>query len=136
MIRQFRAGAYAAGHHAWVWEVVAGIIEENETAEQMIRRESVEEANLEVGELLPIASVMLTPGACSESCQVFLGRIDSSKAGGVFGLAEEQEDILVKVLPFAEAYALVERNEVDNAVGVIALQWLALHRDEVRKRWR
>jgi ADP-ribose pyrophosphatase len=136
LIRQFRAGAYAAGHHPWVWEVVAGIIEEGETAEQMIRRESVEEANLEVGELLPIASVMLTPGACSESCQVFLGRVDSSKAGGVFGLAEEQEDILVKVLPFAEAYALVERNEVDNAVGVIALQWLALHRDEVRKRWR
>jgi ADP-ribose pyrophosphatase len=136
MIRQFRAGAYAAGHHAWVWEVVAGIIEENETAEQMIRRESVEEANLEVGELLPIASVMLTPGACSESCQVFLGRVDSSKAGGVFGLAEEQEDILVKVFSFADAYALVERNEIDNAVGVIALQWLALHRDEVRKRWR
>jgi ADP-ribose pyrophosphatase len=136
LIRQFRAGAYAAGHHPWVWEVVAGIIEENETAEQMIRRESVEEANLEVGELLPIASVMLTPGACSEACRVFLGRVDSSKAGGVFGLAEEQEDILVKVLPFADAYALVERNEVDNAVGVIALQWLALHRDEVRKRWR
>jgi len=136
LIRQFRAGAYAAGHHPWVWEVVAGIIEENETAEQMIRRESVEEANLEVCELLRIASVMLTPGACSESCQVFLGRVDTSKAGGVFGLAEEQEDILVRVLPFAEAYALVERNEVDNAVGVIALQWLALHRDEVRKRWR
>jgi ADP-ribose pyrophosphatase len=136
LIRQFRAGAYAAGHHPWVWEVVAGIIEENETAEQMIRRESVEEANLEVGELLPIASVMLTPGACSEACQVFLGRVDSSKAGGVFGLAEEQEDILVKVMSFADAYALVERDEVDNAVGVIALQWLALHRDEVRKRWR
>ena len=31
---------------------------------------------------------------------------------------------------------MLERNEVDNAVGVIALQWLALHRDEVRKRWR
>jgi len=26
--------------------------------------------------------------------------------------------------------------QVDNAVGMIALQWLALHRDEVRKRWR
>jgi len=54
----------------------------------------------------------------------------------VFGLADEHEDILVKVMPFADAYAMVERNEVDNAVGVIALQWLALHRDEVRKRWR
>ena len=136
LIRQFRAGAYVAGRHPWTWEAVAGIIEENETAEQMIRREAVEEAGLEVGELLPIQNVMLTPGACSESCQIFLGRIDSSKAGGVFGLADEHEDILVKVLPFAEALALVERNEVDNAVGVIALQWLALHRDEVRKRWR
>jgi ADP-ribose pyrophosphatase len=136
MIRQFRAGAYVAGHHPWIWEVVAGIIEKNETAEQMIRREAVEEANLQVGELLPIASVMLTPGACSESCQVFLGRVDAAKAGGVFGLADEHEDILVKVIPFAEAYAMVERNEVDNAVGVIALLWLALHRDEVRKRWR
>jgi ADP-ribose pyrophosphatase len=136
MIRQFRAGAYAAGRHPWVWETVAGIIEENETAEQMVRREVVEEAGLEAGELLPIQSVMLTPGACSESCQLFLGRVDASKAGGVFGLADEHEDILVKALPFAEAYAMVERKEVDNAIGVIALLWLALHRDEVRKRWR
>jgi ADP-ribose pyrophosphatase len=136
LIRQFRAGAYVAGHHPWTWEIVAGMIEEKETAEIMIRREAVEEANLEVGELIPIQKVILTPGACSETCQIFLGRIDSSKAGGVFGLESESEDILVKVLPFAEAYALVERNEIDNAVGVIALQWLALHRDEVRKRWR
>jgi ADP-ribose pyrophosphatase len=136
LIRQFRAGAYVAGRHPWTWEIVAGIIEEKETAEIMIRRETVEEAGIEVGELLPIQNVMLTPGACSEACQIFLGRIDSSKAGGVFGLAEEHEDILVKVMPFADAYAMVERNEVDNAVGVIALQWLALHRDEVRERWR
>ena len=69
----------------------------------MIRREAVEEAGLEVGELLPIQSVMLTPGACSETCQIFLGRVDTSNAGGVFGLASEGEDILVKVMPFAEA---------------------------------
>lgn len=136
LIRQFRAGAYVAGHHPWTWEAVAGIIEQGESAEAMVRREAVEEAGLQVDEMLPIQNVMLTPGACSESCHVFLGRVDTSKAGGVFGLESEGEDILVKVLPFAEAYAMVERNEVDNAVGVIALQWLALHRDEVRKRWR
>jgi ADP-ribose pyrophosphatase len=135
LIRQFRAGAYVAGHHSWTWEAVAGIIEKDETAETMIRREIVEEAGLTIGELLPIQSVMLTPGACSEACQIFLGRVDTSNAGGVFGLASEGEDILVKVMSFADAYALLERNEVDNAVGVIALQWLALHRDEVRKRW-
>jgi ADP-ribose pyrophosphatase len=136
LIRQFRAGAYVAGRHPWTWEVVAGIIEENETAEAMVRREMVEEAGLAVGELLPIQDLMLTPGACSEACRIFLGRVDTAKAGGVFGLADEHEDILVKVMSFADAYAMVERNEVDNAVGVVALLWLALHRDEVRRRWR
>jgi ADP-ribose pyrophosphatase len=136
LIRQFRAGAYVAGHHPFTWELVGGIIEDGETAEDMIRREVREEAGLLVGDLLPIKNIMLTPGACSESCQVFVGRIDATKAGGVFGLASEGEDILVKVLPFADAYAMLERDEVDNAVGVIGLQWLALHREDLRRRWR
>ena len=101
----------------------------------MIRREVGEEAGLTVGDLLPIQSVMVTPGACSESCQVFVGRVDSSKAGGVFGLASENENILVKVLSFADAYAMVAGNEIDNAIGVIGLQWLALNREGLRKRW-
>jgi ADP-ribose pyrophosphatase len=136
LIRQFRAGAYVAGHHPFTWELVAGIIEDGETPEDMIRREVGEEAGLTVGEIELVQNIMLTPGACSESCHVFVGRVDATKAGGVFGLASEDEDILVKVLPFAEAYAMVERNEVDNSVGVIGLQWLALHRDALRKRWR
>jgi ADP-ribose pyrophosphatase len=136
LIRQFRAGSFVAGRHPFTWEAVAGIIEANETAEVMVRREAVEEADLHVVDTLPIASVMLTPGACSESCAIFLGRVDTTNAGGIHGLPSEHEDILVKVLPFTEAYAMVERNEVDNAVAMVALQWLALHRDEVRKRWR
>lgn len=135
LIRQFRAGAYVAGRHPWTWETVAGIIEPGETAESMVRREAVEEAGLTVTDMLPIHSMMLTPGACSEACQIFLGRTDTSKAGGVFGLESEGENILVQVLPFAEAFAMVERDEIDNAVGIVALQWLALHHDEVRKRW-
>src|SRR5262245_35390923 len=44
LIRQFRAGAYVAGRHPWLWEIIAGMIEKDETAEAMIRRETVEEA--------------------------------------------------------------------------------------------
>jgi len=136
LIRQFRAGAYVAGRHPFTWETVAGIIEEGETAEVMVRRESVEEAGLTVTDLWPIHSIMLTPGACSECCQIFLGRTDTTDAGGIFGLESEGENILVKVMPFDEAYAMIERDEMDNAVGVIALQWLKLNRDKVRARWR
>lgn len=135
LIRQFRAGSYVAGHHPWTWEAVAGIIEEGESADVMVRREAVEEAGLTITDMVPVRRMMLTPGACSEACQIFLGRTDLSNAGGIFGLKSEGENILVRVLPFREAYAMVERDEVDNAVSIVALQWLALHHDEVRKRW-
>jgi ADP-ribose pyrophosphatase len=136
LIRQFRAGSFVAGRHPFTWEAVAGIIEPNETAEAMVRREAVEEAGVQVSDMQHIASVMLTPGACSQFCETFLGRVHTTNAGGIHGVPSEDEDILVKVLPFAEAYAMMERNEVDHAVSMLALQWLALHRDEVRARWR
>ncbi|TAJ38043.1 MAG: NUDIX domain-containing protein [Reyranella sp.] len=136
LIRQFRAGSYVAGRHPWSWEMVAGILEEGESPEDLVRREAVEEAGLEVGDLIPIHTLMVSPGAMSESCALFLGRVDASAAGGVFGLESEGENILVKVVPFFEARAMLDRGEIENAAAVVALQWLALHRDEVRSRWR
>ena len=135
LIRQFRAGSYVAGRHPWGWETVAGIIEEGETPETVVRREAVEEAGLTIGELLPIHNVIASPGAGSETCVMFVGRVDTTKAGGVFGLEVEGEDILVKVVPFAEVRAMLDRDEINNAAAVIALQWLALHRDDLRARW-
>ncbi len=135
LIRQFRAGSYVAGRHPWGWETVAGIIEEGEMPETVVRRESVEEAGLKIGDLIPMHNVIASPGAMSETCALFIGRADTADAGGVFGLETEGEDILVKAVPFAEARAMLDRGEIDNATAVIALQWLALHRDDVRARW-
>jgi ADP-ribose pyrophosphatase len=136
LIRQFRAGAYVAKRHPWSWEIVAGIIEHDESPEELVRREAVEEAALEIKDVIAMHDVVLSPGACSETCACFLGRVDTTNAGGIFGLESEGENILVKVLPFAEARAMLERDEIGNAIGVIALQWLALNRDSVRARWR
>lgn len=136
LIRQFRAGSYVAGLHPWGWETVAGIIEQGETPEAVVRRESVEEAGLAIGDLIPMHNVVASPGAMSETCALFLARADTANAGGVFGLESEGEDILVKPVPFTEARAMLDRGEIDNATAVIALQWLALHRADVRARWR
>jgi ADP-ribose pyrophosphatase len=136
LIRQFRAGSYVAGRHAWTWEIVAGIVEDGESPEELIHREAAEEAALELRDVIPMHDVVVSPGACSETCATFLGRVDTTNAGGIFGLESEGENILVKVVPFAEARAMLDRNEIDNAIGVLTVQWLALHRDEVRARWR
>ncbi len=136
LIRQFRAGTFAAGRHPWCWEIVAGMIEDDETPEDVARREAVEEAAVAILELVPLYSLVLSPGACSETCNIFLGRIEAAGVGGVHGLDTENEDILVKTMSFADALALLAHDEIDNSAAVIALQWLALHRDELRNRWR
>lgn len=135
LIRQFRAGSYVAGRHAWTWEIVAGIIEDGESSEEVVRREAMEEASLEIREVIPVHNVIVSPGACSEGCAIFLGHSETTNAGGVFGLESEGENILVRAVPFAEVRTMLEHGEIDNAIAVIGLQWLALHRDEVRARW-
>ncbi|MBM3643968.1 MAG: NUDIX domain-containing protein [Alphaproteobacteria bacterium] len=136
LIRQFRAGAYVEGRHPWTWEIVAGILEKGERPEELVRRESIEEANVAITDVRAICNVLLSPGAMSESCALYVGRCDAAGAGGVFGLASEGENILVKAMPFAEAMELLDTGQVDNAVAVIALQWLHRHRDALRAEWR
>ena len=60
---------------------------------------------------------------------------DSEGAGGVHGLAEEGEDIRVHVWPLEDALQAVKDGRIDNAASIIALQWLALNRAEVRGLW-
>jgi ADP-ribose pyrophosphatase len=136
MIEQFRVGAYAAGFNPWMIEIVAGIVEEGETPEDVARRESREEANLTLTDLWPICHYIASPGGASETCRLFLGRIDASNAGGIHGLDHEDEDIRVDPMPFAQARKLLDDGKLTNALSIIALQWLALHRDEVRAKWR
>ena len=136
LIEQFRIGAWAAGKPCWLTEIVAGVIDLGETAEAVARREMEEETGCQVGDLEPIGSYLASPGGTSESVALFVGRVDSRKAGGVHGLADENEDIKVLVRPWAEVEAEVKAGLFTNAATLIALQWLALNRAELRARWR
>lgn len=62
LIEQFRASALFNGDRAWMVEVVAGLIEDGESIEEVARRELKEESGLDaIGELLPINTVYSTP---------------------------------------------------------------------------
>ena len=135
LIEQFRIGALVAGMGPWLTEVVAGFIEEGEAPEEVARRETREEAGIEVMDLMPICRYLVSPGGSSESVILFCGRVDSRGAGGIHGLAAEHEDIKVDVVPYAEAMRRLEEGDFTNAISIIALQWLALHRGRVRTAW-
>ena len=136
LIEQFRAGALAAGFEPWLIEIVAGIIEEGEKPGDVVRREAIEEAGCSITDLEPIGTVLLTPGGSSETLAMFCGRVDSTKAGGVHGLDHEHEDIRVFVVPFSQAMNDLAAGKYLNAPIVMSLQWLALNRNELRKKWR
>lgn len=135
LIEQFRIGAYAAGWKPWLIEVVAGIIEPDETAEEVVRREAAEEAGLTVTELLPIAAYLPSPGGTSETTSLFCGRVDAARAGGIHGLADEGEDIEVSVHEGKDVETLISSGRIRNAASLIALQWFLLNRQSLRQRW-
>ncbi|RMH83666.1 NUDIX domain-containing protein [Pseudomonas sp. AOB-7] len=135
LIEQFRVGAMDKSANPWLLELVAGLIDKDEEPEEVARREAVEEANLQLTALWPITQYYPSPGGSDERVHLFVGRCSSEGAGGVHGLAEEGEDIRVHVWPLADALQAVKDGRIDNAASIIALQWLALNRDEVRGMW-
>ena len=136
LIEQFRIGALAAGLEPWLLETVAGIIEGEESAEQVVYREAVEEAGCTITALEPIGRFLMSPGGSSETITLFCGRVDSSAGGGLFGLAEEGEDIRAVVLPWQDVQRRLNAGEIISAHTVLALQWLATKRRRLGARWR
>ncbi|CAJ1776742.1 ADP-ribose diphosphatase [Aeromonas veronii] len=135
LVEQFRIGAMETSPTPWLLELVAGIIDERETAEAVVRREAVEEAGIEVARCEHAISYLVSPGGSTERIEVFVGEVDASKAEGLHGLADEGEDIRVHVVSREQAYAWLKEGRIDNAASVIALQWLALNHGELRARW-
>ncbi|HEB96400.1 MAG TPA: NUDIX domain-containing protein [Sedimenticola thiotaurini] len=135
LIEQFRIGALEAGEGAWLLEVIGGIVDDDEPAEEVARREALEEAGCRILELLPICRFYVSPGYSSEQISLFCGRVDAASAGGIHGLEEEGEDIRVVVLPAEAALAELDGGRANSTSIVIALQWLALKRRWLRREW-
>jgi ADP-ribose pyrophosphatase len=127
LIEQFRAGAIGDEKTPWLLECVAGVIEEGESEEQVVIRESREEAGCEIKQLHQISRYYVSPGGTTELCTLYCGIIDSKGVGGIHGLADENEDIRVEVVDVDQAYAMVRDGRIKSSPAIIALLWLELN---------
>tara|TARA_B110000503_G_scaffold81599_1_gene124765 strand:- start:11940 stop:12545 length:606 start_codon:yes stop_codon:yes gene_type:complete len=136
LVRQIRVGMLDEGQNPWLLELVAGMVESGEEPIEVAARESLEEANTKPQDLLQICEYYNSPGISNERITLFCGRVDSTQAGGIFGLDAEHEDIEVVVLSLSDALAKVASGEINNAMSIIALQWLQLNQPMLEESWK
>lgn len=136
IIEQFRLGALN-GNTPWQLEFIAGMFGENENPVDVAIREAKEEANLTIikEDIIEVSQFFTSPGGTSECIYMFAAKIDSTNVGGVYGLEEEGEDILVHVMKREEAMRLMAQRKINNASTIIGLQWLQLNYLQLQKSW-
>jgi ADP-ribose pyrophosphatase len=79
--------------------LIAGSIDEYETAIQAAVRDMGEETGLVLSDPVLIHSgAHVSAGGTSEKISIVYGTVDTAHAGGVHGNREENEDILIVVL--------------------------------------
>lgn len=128
LVEQFRVGMIdpTEKHSPWLLEIVAGLIDDKESAHNTARREAEEEAGCHVTQLFEVGEFYNTPGGFNEKTTVFCGICEAPATGGIHGIGHEHEDIRVHVLPSAMVLSVVQQGKfVSSAATIIALQWLA-----------
>ena len=136
LLELFRNGKFAAGdQQPWSISIAAGMIEDGEDAEEMARREMIEETGCKVGRIEEVMTFYSMPGNSSQRMTIFCAEVSAENASGFYGLPEEGEDIRTFVQTYSRCKDMLERNQFDNAATIIGLQWLGINRARLREIW-
>jgi nudix-type nucleoside diphosphatase (YffH/AdpP family) len=126
LVSQFRLPAFLTGHKKPLIEVIAGALD-NDAPDVCAKREAMEEAGIEVGDLKEVFHCFMSPGAITERMHLFIGTYSGRTAKGG-GLQNEGEDIEVLEMPLDDAIAMIERSEIIDAKTIMLLQWVQMNR--------
>ncbi|NVK75765.1 MAG: NUDIX domain-containing protein [Oceanospirillaceae bacterium] len=135
LIEQFRP-AVLKSESPWLLELVAGMVEEGESDEEVARRESLEEAGVSVNRLEYMFKFTPSPGGLVEHIRMYAAEFDSSlvDTSKIHGLDSENEDIKLHLISSDDAIALL-KNDVENASTIMGIQWFALNKHDLLARW-
>jgi ADP-ribose pyrophosphatase len=135
LIEQFRPGSLADPKSPWLVEIPAGILVTDESPEELVRRESIEEANCLIQEIEFVCDFYVSPGGSNEYLHLYCGKTDARDVAGVHGLKYEHEDIRVLNIPAEEAFAKLHSGQIKTSPAIITLLWLQIHRNRLRELW-
>jgi len=133
LLRQFRLPAHLATGMGELTEIVAGHVEAGETPVEAGLRECVEEIGVRPSALYEVLQFIPVPGSSDEHAFLFLGLVDAARIPERAGAAHEKEATRPMRVPIDTALAALERRTMRNGFLLMALQWLALHRDRLEQ---
>ena len=131
LLRQFRLPAHLATGRGELTEIVAGHVEAGETPTEAGMRECVEEIGVRPSALYAMLDFIPVPGSSDEHGFMFLGLVDATRIPEHAGAADEKEATRPMRISIDAALAALERGTMRNGFLILALQWLALHRDQL-----
>lgn len=115
-------GQYRYPHDTYEWEIPEGGAEPGEDPEDCARRELREEAGLIAGTLTPILHMQLSNSTTNEISHSFL----ATHLALTNSDPDETEQLAIHRLPLTEAYDMVLRGEIRDALSVASLLKLKL----------
>lgn len=112
----------------WILEIPAGSVEQNESPEECIIREVLEEVGYKISDPQQIQCFYTSPGAATERIFLFYKEVsqgDRTENGG--GNKNENEDIEILKLPISEIKKKI--SNLKDAKTILALQWYLLRQE-------
>jgi nudix-type nucleoside diphosphatase (YffH/AdpP family) len=121
LTEQFRYPTYPESG-GWLLEIPAGRIEEDEPAEDCIRREIREETGMDVTTLKFLVDFYTSPGGSSERIFLFHATVTGQIGAGSKGNRHEAEDIQLLRMPEKKLKGLLKDGQIKDAKSIIGLQ--------------
>lgn len=136
MVEQVRVGAVLNDKTSpWILELVAGLIEPNETALNAAKRETFEETGCQMLASEFICSYILSPGTSTEQAHLYCGHVKTPVSSGFYGLETEDEDIKTHIFKLSEIFGLLQNGLLTNAASIIGIMWLKENVEKLKAKW-
>ena len=128
LTRQFRMPTYINGNTSGMLiECCAGLLDKD-NAEDCIRKETEEETGYKVANVKKVFEAYMSPGSVTELLYFFIAEYTKDmKVGNGGGLDEENENIEVLELPFADALQMMSNGEIRDAKTIMLLQYAQIN---------
>lgn len=128
LTKQFRLPTYINGNDdGMLIEACAGLLDQD-NPEDCIRKETEEETGYKISKVKKVYEAYMSPGSVTEILYFFIAEYDDHmKVNDGGGLDEEQENIEVLELQFAEALKMMETGEIKDAKTIMLLQYAQIN---------